>query len=245
VVSGIWAWFIFGGIALVGLVGTYVIPGLRARQAASRSLARFAAAASGVRVTAVGTENLPRVGSIVAVANHSTYLDAIVLMAALRLDLVFIAKSELAENWLMRRLLTAVGTRFVERFDAARSAEDAHNLTEAARSGTSFAFFPEGTFVRAPGLLEFRMGAFALAAESGIPVVPIAIAGTRALMPAGDWLPRRGPVQVVVGAPITPSGSDWDAAIRLRNAARTHILAHCGEPDLAGARIATVLRTDS
>jgi 1-acyl-sn-glycerol-3-phosphate acyltransferase len=242
VVAGIWAWLVFGGIAIAGLIGTVVIPGLRTRQAASRALARFAAAAIGVRVTAVGTENLPREGSIVAVANHSTYLDAIVMMAALPVDIVFIAKAELAESWLMRRLLTSVGTRFVERFDAARSAEDARDLTEAARSGTSFAFFPEGTFVRAPGLLEFRMGAFVLAAESGIPIVPIAIAGTRALMPAGSWLPRRGPVRVVVGAPIAPSGSEWNAAIRLRDAARTHILAHCGEPDLAGARIATVLR---
>jgi 1-acyl-sn-glycerol-3-phosphate acyltransferase len=88
------------------------------------------------------------------------------------------------------------------------------------------------------------MGAFVLAAQSGVPLVPIAIAGARALLPADTWLPKRGSVRVVIGAPIAPSGIDWNAAVRLRDAARAHILAHCGEPDLAGARIATVLRPE-
>ncbi len=244
-ISGIWAWCVFIGIAIVGLIGSFVIPGLRARQAASRWLARFAAAASGVRITAVGSEHLPRGRAFVAVANHSSYLDAIVLMAALRADLVFVAKSELASSWVMRRLLAAVDTRFVERFDPARSADATRALVDGARGGISFAFFPEGTFVREPGLLEFRMGAFVLAAQSGVPVVPIAIIGTRALLPADSWLPRRGLAQVIVGAPVAPLGAEWDAAVGLRDAARAHILAHCGEPDLASARVATVLRPDS
>jgi len=243
-VSGVSAWVVFLGVAVAGLVGTFVIPGRHARQATARGLARFATAASGIRVTVEGAEHLPRGRAFVAVANHSTYIDPIVLVAALREDFVFVAKSELARNWLMRRLLSAVGTRFVERFDAARSAEDTRALIDAAHGGTSFAFFPEGTFVREPGLLEFRMGAFVLAAQSGAPLVPVAIAGARALLPADTWLPKRGRVRVVLGTPIAPSGTDWNAAVRLRDAARAHILAHCGEPDLAGARIATVLRPE-
>jgi len=242
--SGIWAWFVFLGVAVTGLIGTFVIPSQRARQATARGLARFATATSGIRITVEGADYLPRGQAFVAVANHSTYLDPIVLVAALREDFVFVAKSELANNWLMRRLLAAVGTRFVERFDAARSAEETHALIEAARGGTSFTFFPEGTFVREPGLLEFRMGAFVLAAQSGMPLVPVAIAGARAILPADAWLPTRGRVRVTLGAPIEPSGTDWNTALRLRDAARAHILAHCGEPDLAGARIATVLRPE-
>ena len=244
VVSGIWAWFVFGVVAVAGLAGTFVVPGQRARLATARWLARFATMACGMRVTTEGTEHLPRGKAFVAVANHSTYLDAVVLVGALPENFAFVAKSELADNWFMRRLLAAVGTRFVERFDATRGAEDTRTLIEAARSGTSFVFFPEGTFVREPGLLEFRMGAFVLAAQSGVPVVPIAIAGARALLPARAWLPKRGSVRVTVGAPIAPSGVEWDAAVQLRDAARAHILAHCGERDLAGARIATVLRPE-
>jgi 1-acyl-sn-glycerol-3-phosphate acyltransferase len=244
VASGIWAWLVFCGVMVTGLIGTFVIPGQQARRSAARWLARVATTASGVRVTVEGAEQLPRSQAFVAVANHSTYIDAMVLGAALPEDFTFVAKAELANNWLMRRLLGATGTRFVERFDATRSAEDTRTLIEAARGGTSFVFFPEGTFVREPGLLEFRMGAFVLAAQSGVPLVPIAIAGARALLPADTWLPKRGSVRVVIGAPIAPSGIDWNAAVRLRDAARAHILAHCGEPDLAGARIATVLRPE-
>jgi len=245
VAAGLWAWTVFGSAALAGLVGSFVIYGLSARQRAARRLARFAAAASGVRIAVEGIANLPRGRAFAAVANHSTYIDGIVLAAVLPAGVAFVAKAELAQSWLMRRLLGAVGTRFVERFDASRSAEDTRALIDAARGGASFLFFPEGTFVREPGVLDFRMGAFVLAAQSGAPIVPIAISGARALLPAGTWLPRRGTVRVTVGAPIESAGADWDAAVRVRDAARAHILAHCGEPDLAGARVATVLRPDA
>jgi 1-acyl-sn-glycerol-3-phosphate acyltransferase len=88
------------------------------------------------------------------------------------------------------------------------------------------------------------MGAFVVAAQSGVPVVPVAIAGTRALLSDGTWLPKRGAVRVTVGEPVAPTGDDWNAALRLRDAAREHILAHCAEPDLAGVPVATVLRPD-
>ncbi len=244
VILGIWAWIVLAGVAVSGLAVTFVVPGLRARQAAARRIARVGAAACGIRIAVEGVEHLPRANAFVSVANHSTYLDAIILFAALPSNLAFVAKSELAKNPLMRHFLAGVDTRFVERFDVARSAEETQALIAAVRGGTSFLFFPEGTFVREPGLLDFRMGAFVLAAQSGVPIVPIAIRGARARLPDGSWLPKRGAVRVVVGAPIAPAGADWDAALRLRDAARTHILAHCGEPDLAGAQIATVLRPD-
>jgi 1-acyl-sn-glycerol-3-phosphate acyltransferase len=245
VVLGLWAWLVFAGVVVAGLAATFIIPSVRGRRAAAHRLARFATAASGIRVAVDGAGHLPSGRAFAAVANHASYLDALVLMAALGQEFAFIAKSELAQSSLARRLLGSVDTRFVERFDMARSAEGTRALVDAATTGTSFMFFPEGTFVRDPGLLDFRMGAFVVATQSGVPVVPIAIAGTRALLPDGSWLPKRGPVHVTVGEPVTPSGVDWDAALRLRDAARGHILAHCGEPDLAGVPVATVLRPDS
>jgi acyl carrier protein len=241
-VLGIWAWLVFVGVTLAGLVATFVVPTVRGRRATAHRLAGLATSASGIRVTVEGAAPLPGGRVFAAVANHASYLDALVLMAAFREEFAFIAKAELAENWLARRLLGSVETQFVERFDMARSAEGTRALVEAAAAGTSFMFFPEGTFVREPGLLDFRMGAFVVAAQSGAPVVPIAIAGTRALLPDGTWLPRRGSVRVTVGEPVAPSGADWNAAVRLRDAARAHILAHCGEPDLAGVPVTTVLR---
>jgi len=93
--------------------------------------------------------------------------------------------------------------------------------------------FPEGTFTRAPGLRAFHMGAFVAAAQSGRPVVPVTLRGTRSVLRDGSWLPRRLPIEVRVHEPLQPQGRDWSEAIRLRNAARHAILEHCGEPDAA------------
>jgi len=65
--------------------------------------------------------------------------------------------------------------------------------------------------------------------------VPVTIRGTRSLLRAGSWFPHRSTVQVIVGAPILPVGTDWSAALKLREAARTALLTHLGEPDLTHA----------
>ncbi len=122
---------------------------------------------------------------------------------------------------------------FVERFEPGRSVLDARRLAALARGGKRLVFFPEGTFGAQPGLRPLHLGAFLAAAEAGLPVVPMAIRGTRALLPYPRRLPRRTPLEVVIGAPIVPEGSNWEAALRLRDAARAHLLAHTGEPDLA------------
>jgi 1-acyl-sn-glycerol-3-phosphate acyltransferase len=80
------------------------------------------------------------------------------------------------------------------------------------------------------------MGAFVAAATGGAAVVPIALRGTRSLLRAGQWLPRRGVLQIVIGAPIAPEGTDWAAATHLRDRSRAAILAACGEPDLETRR---------
>jgi len=239
---GAWSWLVFGIVAVAGSIAALAAPGLAARQAAARSLARFAIAATGLRIAVEGAERLPHGRAYVLVANHASYVDPIVLLAALPVRAAFIAKAELAQYRLMEWLLGAVGTRFVERFDAARGIEDTRALAEAARDGESLAFFPEGTFVREPGLLAFRMGAFVLAAQQDLPVVPVAIVGTRKVLPAGTWRPRRAELRVVVGAPLAPTGTDWPAAVRLRDAARAHILGHCGEPDAPDRQALAALR---
>jgi 1-acyl-sn-glycerol-3-phosphate acyltransferase len=130
-------------------------------------------------------------------------------------------------GWLLARF----GTRFVERFAAREAIEGARELAAAARAGESLVLFPEGTFTREPGLRAFHMGAFVAAAQSGRPLVPVALRGTRSVLRDGSWLPRRAPVEVFIGAPLAPAGAGWSDAIALRDAARETILARCGEPD--------------
>jgi 1-acyl-sn-glycerol-3-phosphate acyltransferase len=121
---------------------------------------------------------------------------------------------------------------FVDRSDASRSVADARRLVEAIRRGEPLVIFPEGTFSRAPGLRPFHMGAFLTAAETGTPVVPVAVQGTRSVLRGDEWFPRKGEVRLVIGRPIEPDGDDWSAAVRLRDRVREEILRSCGEPDL-------------
>ena len=93
--------------------------------------------------------------------------------------------------------------------------------------------FAEGTLQRMPGLLPFQMGAFVTAAEAEIPVLPITLRGTRNKLRGGSWFPRKGAVSIVISKPIMAKRKDWNGAVKLRDAVRSEILRHCGEPDLA------------
>jgi len=191
--------------------------------------------AAGLPLVLRGAERIPASPVVLAV-NHTSYLDAVVLVALLGPRVYsFVAKREFEANPLMRLLLKGFATIFVERFDVQKSAEHADVLVEAVRRGASLVVFPEGTLTRNTGLMAFRAGAFQVAAQAGVPVVPVALRGVRSVLRDGTWYARRAPVAVTVCAPIAPEGTDWAAAIRLRDRVRAEILQYCGEPDLAPA----------
>lgn len=196
---------------------------------------------TGLRLTVTGVDNLT--GGQVLASNHQSYLDAFVVVAALPARVAFVAKKELAGNVFTRILLQRLGAEFVERFDAATGIKDAQRLAERGDNAGSLLFFAEGTLDRMPGLKPFRLGAFETAVAAARPVVPMAIRGSRSILRDGTWLPRRGALRVTIGEPMAPDrgGADADrddfgAAINLRDRARTWILRHCGEPDLAHER---------
>ncbi|HYC48643.1 MAG TPA: AMP-binding protein [Burkholderiales bacterium] len=199
----------------------------------SRRAARVFFAITRTPLVVHGLEHLPR-GPNVLVANHASFLDGVVLVAALPRPYAFVAKRELREHFVSRVYLTRLGARFVERFAVGKSVEDARRLAAEAAAGTALAFFPEGTFRRMSGLLPFHLGAFIAALEARVPVVPVAIRGSRNILRAGQWLPRRGALVVTIGMPVGPPAdaeSSYTAATQLARAARAHILTHCGEPD--------------
>jgi hypothetical protein len=107
--------------------------------------------------------------------------------------------------------------------------------TTETKAGRMLVFFPEGTFTRAPGLLAFRLGAFLTAARQNLPILPVSLCGTRSILRGDQWLSRHGGVSARILEPISPEGTDFAAALRLRDNARAAILAHCGEHDIAGA----------
>ncbi len=208
-----------------------VLPPLAWRWALMRNGARLLALLTGTSIKVSGLENLPTDRPCVLVSNHASYLDGIIMVAALPIKWRFVAKLELLGNFIPRIFLQRIGSEFVERFDRQKGVEDAQRLTASATTKLPLFYFPEGTFRDGPGLLPFRMGAFTTAAESGIPVVPIIIRGSRRKLRGKEPLPRPGDIEIQVEPAIEPEGSDWEAAIKLRDATRAVILRHCGEPD--------------
>ncbi|MBI5898193.1 MAG: AMP-binding protein [Rhodocyclales bacterium] len=223
---GGWAWMA-GAVCLAPTLAVLLLPGPDLRWRAVRAVLRLAFALCGLT---------PRVrgqlasGPAVLVANHASYIDALLLAAVLPEPVAFVAKRELAGHPVLGPLLRRMGVHFVERADPRQGAEDARRLGGLA-DGPRLLFFAEGTFGPAAGLRAFRLGAFQVAAGRGIPVLPLTLTGTRELLRDGRWWPRRIRPGVDFGAPLVPHGADWTAVLALRDATRAAILANCGEPD--------------
>lgn len=216
----------------VGWLGGVALPRLDQRWALIHHAARWLFRLTGTPLHVSGLEHLPGEGPCVIVANHSSYLDGVALVAALRRPASFVAKGELKEQFVAGTFLSRINARFVERFDQAKSVEDARGTGDVLAEGGRLMTFPEGTLVRAPGLLPFHMGPFMAAAGAGVPVVPVVIRGTRSVLRSGSWFPHRGAVSIRALEPLEPDGNDWQSAIRLRDRTRELMLRHVGEPDL-------------
>jgi 1-acyl-sn-glycerol-3-phosphate acyltransferase len=204
-------------------------PTPRAADRVVRLWCRAILALAGCAVRVEGADNLRATAPAVLAANHSSYLDVVVLLAALPPEVRFVAKRELLRTPLVSTVIRKAGHLTVERGQTSQSVADAERVTAALRRGHSVLVFPEGTFIQAPGILPFRLGAFKSAVETGRPVVPVAIRGTREILPADRWLPRPGPATVSIGRPLVPDGEGWPAMVRLRDQTRAAIAELTGE----------------
>lgn len=224
-----WVVLVVHGLALWPLV--LLLPNRRWRHAATRGAARSMLRLTGIPLSVRGAALPP--GGVMIVANHASYLDGLVLSAALEGELTFIAKQELEGQLVAGPFLKRLGTIFVHRIDPTAGAEDTEKILRAARAGATLVTMPEGTFSRMPGVLPFRLGAFLVAAKAEIPVAPVTIRGTRMVLRSDQRFPRRGEISVYISDPVRADGSDFGAAAHLRDRCRDIILQASGEPDLA------------
>lgn len=231
ILYGMYAWLMFVVCFSGALLFALVIPGLERRRRWVSAAARSWFAAAGIRVIRHGFENLPP-GHCIVVANHASYMDGVLLQAILPPRFSFVIKGEMRNVPVANILLRRIGSKFVERYVASASARDARHLLRAAAAGESLAFFPEGTFHVAPGLHRFRPGAFVAAIKGELPVVPLAINGSRSILPARHILPRHGHLRIDVLPPVLPGDPSYQRSKRLADEARVRILAVLDEPDL-------------
>jgi 1-acyl-sn-glycerol-3-phosphate acyltransferase len=227
---GVYAWTVLLIVVAPVVVALALVPGLFRRRRIARRGARAVFGLIGSRVDVHGAENC-RTSRAVVVANHSSYLDGMILTAALPARFTYLIKEEMSAVPIAGFILRRLGSEFVDRTNAPRRHKSARRLMEATRGGAALALFPEGTFDAAPGLRHFHPGAFRAAWRAGVHIVPVTIQGARAKLPAGCWLPRPGPLTVRIGAPL--DAPDYASAAALMQASRRAILDQLAEPDLS------------
>jgi 1-acyl-sn-glycerol-3-phosphate acyltransferase len=162
------------------------------------------------------------------VANHSSFLDSVVLLAAVPADYRFVVNHLAATRPLVGLAIRRSGHLVVDRRSARSRAECARAMIASLEAGTSLLLFPEGTR-GGDSLLPFQSGAFRTAVRTGRPVVPIAIAGTRRILPRRFRLLQRAPIHVRILPAIRPEAGTAGSATRLRDAAASAIAAALAE----------------
>jgi 1-acyl-sn-glycerol-3-phosphate acyltransferase len=235
---GWYTWLVLLAIVIPMCALLALAPGVHRRRRIARNAARLFFAAIGSPVRIEGGAIAPHYPCVV-VANHASYLDGIVLTAALPAGFTYLIKREMARMPIAGFVLRRLGSAFVSRNDHLDRKRIARDLLEAAVRGDALGFFPEGTFDASPGLKPFQLGAFGAAMRAKLPVVPVLIYGSRRKLPARKFLPAPGPLKIHVCPPVDPAAHG--SARELMRAVRRAMLAHLDEPDLAaepGARAA-------
>jgi 1-acyl-sn-glycerol-3-phosphate acyltransferase len=169
----------------------------RNRRRVAAAASRLVLRATGIPFRVDGLERLPTEPCVV-VANHCSYIDGLVAAAALPPEFAFVIKKEIVKVPLASTLFGRLGSEFVERHDRKLGAADARRVLKRAAEGQSLVFFPEGTFSETRQIGPFLRGAFATAARAGLPIVAIALHGTRAVLPPGSLRLRRLPIRVEI-----------------------------------------------
>ena len=226
-----YAWMMFAVLALAVIAVLPLLPRMEWRWQMATGALRLLARLTGTAIRVHGRDRLPA-GPAIVVANHPSWLDGLALTTVLPRSFRFVAGEVLQREGLIGFVLKRLGTEFVERHEREHGVADTDRVVALVRAGQSLVIFPEGRLARAPGLRPFHMGAFVVAAEAGVPVVPVAIRGTRAILRPEHHFPRRGSVDITIGAPVQPMGTDWAAAVKLQHAARDTVLRLSGEPDV-------------
>ncbi len=193
---------------------------------------------AGCKVRVVGKEYMDTPGAKIYVSNHTSFFDVLPLMMGLGVPYRFVAKKEVHAMPFIGTFLRKMGHLSFDRALTRSRRQAAQNIEEAIRAGDSVFVFPEGTFVPEPGVRPFQLGAFKAAVETGAPLIPVSLAGTRNFLRDGQILPKPGDVTITLAPPIFPRRAgksqteNWQELVRLRDTSRETIGRFSGEPVL-------------
>lgn len=217
-----WSWFIAAVLLLIFAPPAIFIGSVFKRQDWIYWWANWGARnwlkLSGVKVKVRGREHLDPMQPYVFVSNHRSYLDAAPLFAFTGRRMGAIAKKELLKAPILGYGMGFVNVIAIDRSNRERAVETINAATQRLRSGVSFMVCPEGTRARPGEMLPFKKGAFHMAVQAGVPIVPIALKNSDVLMGKGTGEAWPGTIEMVMLPPVETSwvktDEDLDALVR-------------------------------
>ncbi len=195
----------------------------RAHEPTIQAWARTVLWTAGVELSVSGAESLDPSRPYVVISNHQSHMDVPCLVRALPLPVRFVAKRELFLIPIFGPAMRKVGMVSVDRQHAERALAALREAQQTIASRFSLLFFAEGTRSEDGSLGPFKKGGFVMAQNTGNPIVPVAIDGTRERLPKGFHTLRPGPVRVTIGKPIEPGPNTLERRDELMALTRAEI----------------------
>jgi len=198
----------------------------------ARLWSRLILATTGVRVTVEGAERLDPRQSYVLASNHQSIYDIPIIFASLPLQLRIVAKESLGSIPFLGWHLHRTGHLLVDRKNP--GADIIEKMRRLVSESHSLIVFPEGTRSVDGRVARFKKGSFVVAADAGLPVVPVSISGSRHLMRKGQLMVRPGHVRIIVHDPLPSAGVSRTGVIELGNHVRDVVKRDVEEPSQSG-----------
>ena len=152
-----------------------------------------------------GMENIDRKQSYIVISNHQSHYDIFVVYGWLKMDMKWVMKKELRKIPFIGYACEKVGHIIIDRSDKNQAIEELERAKKRIVNGTSVMFFPEGTRSRDGSIGRFKKGAFVMALQLGLPILPVTINGTRRILPSGSMDLRPGKAEAIVHPAIDTS----------------------------------------
>jgi 1-acyl-sn-glycerol-3-phosphate acyltransferase len=216
-----WSWLVAGTLLLIFAPPALLLGSLFKQQNWIYWWATWGARTwlklQGVKVKVSGQEHLDPNQPYVFVSNHFSYLDAAPLFAFTGRRMGAIAKKELLKAPILGYGMGFVNVIAIDRSNRERAVETMKDATDRLRSGISFLVCPEGTRAQPGQMLPFKKGAFHMAVQAGVPIVPIALKNSDVLMGKGTGEAWPGTIDMVMMPPVdtswVKSDEDLDALV--------------------------------
>lgn len=209
--------------ATVAVVVAFINP--KAASLVGVAWARVNAFFTPMFVEVIGREHIDKNTSYIIIPNHQSYYDVLLIYGWIGIDFKWVMKQELRKVPGLGIACEKIGHIFLDRTNKKGALETLNKTKAKLINGTSIIIFPEGTRSKTGQLNPFKRGAFSLALDLQLPILPVTLIGTKNILPADSFNILPGKVKMIIHAPIDTKDYKEEGMIRLMNDAKQIIAA--------------------